>query len=88
VKKEVLSNYINHIRGVLGNVREELQKKHQTLLPGFCLPKGIAPLLPLFLNGLMVGSPELREQAAAGLGDLITLTSEEALKPFVIQITG
>ena len=33
-------------------------------------------------------STELRELAAEGLGDLVSLTSMEALKPFVVQITG
>lgn len=36
----------------------------------------------------MSGSAELREQAALGLGELIEVTSEKALKEFVIQITG
>ncbi|KAH9290137.1 hypothetical protein KI387_034254, partial [Taxus chinensis] len=38
--------------------------------------------------GLMSGSAELREQAAEGLGELIDVTSENALKPFVVPITG
>lgn len=40
------------------------------------------------LQGLMSGSAELREQAAQGLGELIEVTSEQALKEFVIPITG
>jgi hypothetical protein len=36
----------------------------------------------------MSGSAELREQAAEGLGELIDVTSENALKPFVVPITG
>lgn len=39
-------------------------------------------------QGLISGSAELREQAALGLGELIEVTSEEALKEFVIPITG
>ncbi|KAJ6856795.1 hypothetical protein NC651_038465 [Populus alba x Populus x berolinensis] len=38
--------------------------------------------------GLTSGSAELREQAALGLGELIEVTSEKALKDFVIPITG
>ncbi|KAF9179251.1 translational activator of GCN4 [Haplosporangium sp. Z 11] len=57
-------------------------------LPGFCLPKGIAPLLPIFLQGLMNGSNSIREASALGIGDLIQRTSADALKPFVTQITG
>lgn len=40
------------------------------------------------MQGLTSGSAELREQAAEGLGELIDVTSEGALKPFVVQITG
>ncbi|KAF9283148.1 translational activator of GCN4, partial [Mortierella antarctica] len=57
-------------------------------LPGFCLPKGIAPLLPIFLQGLMNGSNSIREASALAIGDLIQRTSSDALKPFVTQITG
>jgi len=57
-------------------------------LPGFCLPKGITPLLPIFLQGLMNGSNSIREASALGIGDLIQRTSADALKPFVTQITG
>lgn len=59
-----------------------------TDVPGFCLPKGISPLLPIFLQGLMFGSTANREQSALGVGDLISRTSADALKPFVTQITG
>ncbi|CAG8500654.1 3053_t:CDS:10 [Acaulospora colombiana] len=57
-------------------------------LPGFCLPKGISPILPIFLHGLMYGTAEIRENSALGIGDLIQRTSADALKPFVTQITG
>lgn len=40
------------------------------------------------LQGLISGSAELREQAAEGLGELIEVTSEQALKEFVVPITG
>lgn len=59
-----------------------------TDVAGFCLPKGISPVLPIFLQGLMYGSSGAREQAALGVGDLISRTSADALKPFVTQITG
>ncbi|GFZ02914.1 similar to ILITYHIA [Actinidia rufa] len=39
-------------------------------------------------GGLISGSAELREQAAQGLGELVEVTSEQALKEFVIPITG
>ena len=37
---------------------------------------------------LQAASAELREAAAEGLGELVDITSEETLKPFVVQITG
>ena len=45
-------------------------------------------ILNLVCQGLMSGTAELREQAADGLGELIDLTSPEALKPFVVPVTG
>merc|ERR1719510_2023047 len=63
-------------------------KEEGDLLPGFCLPKGIAPLLPIFRESILNGAPELKESAGHGLGEIIKLTSVEALKPSVIHITG
>ncbi|KAG9251722.1 armadillo-type protein [Emericellopsis atlantica] len=57
-------------------------------LKGFELPKGINAILPIFLQGLMNGTPEQRVQAALGISDLVDRTSEASLKPFVTQITG
>ena len=37
---------------------------------------------------VQAASAELRETAAEGLGELVDITSEETLKPFVVQITG
>ncbi|XP_067121067.1 stalled ribosome sensor GCN1 [Centruroides vittatus] len=62
--------------------------KGQPLLPGFCLSKGITPILPIFREAILNGSPDLKEQAAQGLGEVIRLTSSEALKPSVVHITG
>jgi hypothetical protein len=42
-------------------------------------------LVVLLLQG---SSPEVREAAAEGLGELVSLTSEDGLKPFVVAITG
>ncbi|KAF2147406.1 uncharacterized protein K452DRAFT_314567 [Aplosporella prunicola CBS 121167] len=57
-------------------------------LPGFNLPKGINAILPIFLQGLMNGTPEQRTQAALAISDIIDRTSAEALRPSVTQITG
>ena len=57
-------------------------------LSGFCIPKGINAILPIFLQGLMNGTAEQRTQAALALSDIIDRTSPDALKPFVTNITG
>ncbi|OAA66638.1 heat-like protein [Niveomyces insectorum RCEF 264] len=57
-------------------------------LPGFELPKGINAILPIFLQGLMNGTPEQRTVAALAISDIVDRTSEASLKPFVTQITG
>lgn len=57
-------------------------------LPGFELPKGINAILPIFLQGLMNGTADQRVAAALAISDIIDRTSENALKPFVTQITG
>ncbi|XP_018587208.2 LOW QUALITY PROTEIN: eIF-2-alpha kinase activator GCN1 [Scleropages formosus] len=58
-------------------------------LPGFCLPKkGVTCILPVLREGVLTGSPEQKEEAAKALGVVIKLTSPEALKPSVVNITG
>ncbi|XP_062854960.1 stalled ribosome sensor GCN1 [Trichomycterus rosablanca] len=58
-------------------------------LPGFCLPKkGVTCILPVLREGVLTGSPEQKEEAARALGAVIKLTSAEALRPSVINITG
>ena len=52
------------------------------------MAKGIAPVLPIFRESILNGSPEQKEAAAQGLGEVIRVTSAEALKPSVVHITG
>ena len=57
-------------------------------VPGFNLPKGVSPLVPIIIAGLTTGSNEQREQAAYAIGDLVERTDEAAIKPFVVPFTG
>ncbi|XP_062084326.1 protein ILITYHIA [Humulus lupulus] len=91
VPKDVLPTYIKLVRDAVSTSRDKERRKKKggpVLIPGFCLPKALQPLLPIFLQGLISGSAELREQAALGLGELVEVTSEQSLKEFVIPITG
>ena len=57
-------------------------------VPGFSLPKGVSPMVPIIIAGLTTGSNEQREQAAYAIGDLVERTEESAIKPFVVPFTG
>ena len=57
-------------------------------LPGFQLPKGIGAVLPIFLHGLVNGSPNQKVDAAFAISEVIDKTGPDALKPFVTNITG
>ena len=78
--------YVQDIRQAVRFAASDL--KGQDLLPGFCLPKGITPILPIFREAILNGVPEVKEQAAQGLGEVIKLTSASALQPSVVHITG
>ncbi|CAG9759746.1 unnamed protein product [Ceutorhynchus assimilis] len=57
-------------------------------LPGFCLPKGIVPILPIFREAILNGDGDEKEAAALGLGEVIRVTSAQSLQPSVVAITG
>ena len=54
----------------------------------FTLPKSVNVILSVLLHGLMYGSVDAREQASAGIGDLVLHTSTDVLRPSVVQIAG
>eukprot|EP00656_Telonema_subtile_P052849 TRINITY_DN7467_c0_g1_i2.p1 TRINITY_DN7467_c0_g1~~TRINITY_DN7467_c0_g1_i2.p1 ORF type:complete len:2342 (+),score=823.11 TRINITY_DN7467_c0_g1_i2:10-7035(+) len=86
VKKEALCGLISLLRMEL---RTLAQLNPGGDIAGFTVPKGIASVLPVYLHGLMHGSPDtIREQAALAIGEMIRSTPESGLKPFVLQITG
>jgi len=45
--------------------------------------------MPIFQRGILYGSPTIREVSAAGLGELMSLTSNKYLAgPFIVKMTG
>ncbi len=80
--------YVGEVRQAVRFALSDLKTEDKDLLPGLCLPKGIQPILPIFRESILNGAPELKEQAATGLGEVINVTSAEALKPSVVHITG
>ncbi|XP_012231678.1 stalled ribosome sensor GCN1 [Linepithema humile] len=80
---------IAHVQDIRQAVRFAVSDlKGQDLLPGFCLPKGITPILPIFREAILNGLPDAKEHAAQGLGEVIRLSSAAALQPSVVHITG
>lgn len=59
-----------------------------SIVPGFSLPKGVAPMVPIIIAGLTTGNNEQRENAAYAIGDLVERTEEAAIKPSVVPFTG
>ena len=50
---------------------------------------GLDPLMPIYQRGILYGNATEREIAAAGLGELITITADKYLAgPFLIKLTG
>ncbi|CAO3648342.1 unnamed protein product [Cunninghamella blakesleeana] len=82
--KEQYEEYVSTSRRAIG-----IMSSPGINVRGFCdIPKGLGCILPIFLQGLMYGSTENREQSALAIGDLIERTTDIALKPFVTQMTG
>ncbi|KAJ4461537.1 hypothetical protein PAPYR_2126 [Paratrimastix pyriformis] len=49
---------------------------------------GVKVVLPVFIQALTAGTPEQRELAAEGLGDMVAMSSVEGLRSSVLAITG
>jgi HEAT repeat protein len=68
--------------------KESASAPTEFTVPGFNIPKGLQPLIPIFQKGLLEGSNSIRQTAASGLGDLIELTSDKSLRPYLVKLTG
>ncbi|KAL3270236.1 hypothetical protein HHI36_009292 [Cryptolaemus montrouzieri] len=82
-----LPTYVQDIRQAVRFAMSDL-KGTSDVLPGFCLPKGIAPILPIFREAILNGDGDEKEVAAQGLGEVIRVTTDKALQPSVVHITG
>ncbi|KAJ3223816.1 translational activator of GCN4 [Clydaea vesicula] len=86
ISNSELEKFVVPCRRAISLVSEDMEVGET--LAGFNLPKGISPIIPIFLQGLMFGSSDIRAQGALGLGDLVKVTSPDSLRSFVTQITG
>ncbi|KAE9015717.1 hypothetical protein PR001_g13467 [Phytophthora rubi] len=93
-KPEQFAQHLDFIRQSINSMVSDARHRKggvgdgEYLLPGLCIPKGLEPFLPSYQWALMNGSPELRQSAAAGLGELVELSSVAALRPYLIKLTG
>merc|ERR1719431_1608676 len=78
--------HLSSLRQAIKYVKDDVRSNQ---LPGFCiLKKGITPILPIFREGMLNGPQEVKEQTAAVLGEITSLTSAAAIRPSVVHITG
>ncbi|XP_066249177.1 stalled ribosome sensor GCN1 [Euwallacea similis] len=81
------ASYVSDVRQAVRFAMSDM-KGSSEVLPGFCLPKGIVPILPIFREAILNGDGDEKEAAAQGLGEVIKVTSPQALQPSVVAITG
>ena len=67
IKKEELEAYVSPVRRLMKRILIDSANAPENV-PTFSLPKGLTPILTVFLQGLMYGPSEVREQAALGIG--------------------
>jgi len=95
IPKEMAPSFVRPMKDAVISAKDRMlrinakSREKRSLLPGLLLPKALSPFLPTYLQGILQGSSaELRESSAEAIGDLVELTDEATLKPFVVQITG
>lgn len=87
---------LNELASHIGTIRQSLRSvaagvtvgDSSTTVAGMQLPKAPAPFIPVFSEGLLRGAPEVREQSALAIAELIEMTSVASLKSFVVKIAG
>ena len=97
VAKERQALYLRDVRAAVQGAREKIRRRLRDagappsplLVPGLCLPKGLAPVAQVYLQGVLAGrNADARESAAEGLREATLSTTAAAVKPHVIPITG
>ena len=95
IAKEDQAHYVRDVRAAVDTAREKMRRKNRGValkdvqVPGLCLPKGLAPIAQVYLQGVLQGkNADARECAAEGLREAALSTTTDAIKPHVIPITG
>lgn len=56
IPKEMMPSYVRTLKEAVSTAREKERRKRQPLplrVAGFCLPKALQPVLPIFLQGVL-----------------------------------
>ena len=56
IPKEVAPSHVRCVKDAVASARDRLRRKKGTgdvVLPGFCLPKALTSILPIYLQGLL-----------------------------------
>ena len=56
IPRELAPTYVRAAKDAVGSARDRQRRKKlpgPVILPGFCLPKALAPILPIYLQGLL-----------------------------------
>lgn len=93
IHKAELPDYVECLSRCLTLARDKARRAHKSshecLIPALCLPKGLAPIVQIFLQGILTaGSADARETATKTLSLAVSSTTPEALKAHIIAITG
>ncbi|GMT19301.1 hypothetical protein PFISCL1PPCAC_10598 [Pristionchus fissidentatus] len=72
-------------RKLIGNIA--LNSRGQQIL-GFTHPKSLNALVTFFREGILQGSVDTKATSAEGLGQLVSLSTADAVKPHVVNMTG
>ncbi|PWA03181.1 hypothetical protein BB558_000655 [Smittium angustum] len=87
IPKVEMIKYIGVVSKSVRSVAKNLDKDAVTV-PGFNIPNGILPLLPIYTHSLLEGSVVIKEASILGISDLVKYTKEEYLKSQITSITG
>lgn len=84
---EFLLPGFNIPNGALSSLDDEYDGQVSSLTHRCVL--GLEPLIPIYQRGILYGNPAVREVSAAGLGEIIAVTSSKFLAgPLLIKMTG
>ncbi|KAI3646171.1 hypothetical protein MP228_009099 [Amoeboaphelidium protococcarum] len=92
-QKDDVSLFIQPLYEAIKTVKDKLvgescSEFQGVVVDGFCLPKGIQQVVALCMQCLQFGDAAVKEQGATALDLVLSLTNENAIKPFVVQICG